>query len=202
MPILEFLFFTAALIFLFRWLQALFCLRWAQRLPRLRRPLANRPRVSVVLAARDEEARVEQTLRHILAQEHIDLEVIPVSDRGRDRTDCILKQLALEDSRVHPKLFWSGSEHLLGSLYYWSIHREHLRVLWCRVSDFQRNPSGNCLQTTSLAVESRRVHAICLRGRLLRRAELDDRNTAPARHSMAGYILPARDAASRECVLG
>ena len=79
--------------------RALFCLRWAQRLAPLRQPLANRPRVSVVLAARDEEARVE----HILTQEHIDLEAIPVSDRARDGTDRILKQLALEDSRVHPK---------------------------------------------------------------------------------------------------
>ena len=100
---LEFLFCTAGLIFSFGLLRALFCLRWAQRLAPLRQPLANRPRVSVVLAARDEEARVEQTLRHILAQEHIDLEVIPVSDRARDRTDCILKLLAVEDSRVHSK---------------------------------------------------------------------------------------------------
>jgi Glycosyltransferases involved in cell wall biogenesis len=40
----------------------------------------HQPRVSVVLAARDEEGRIEQTLRHILAQEHVDLEVIPVSE--------------------------------------------------------------------------------------------------------------------------
>jgi glycosyltransferase involved in cell wall biosynthesis len=103
MPILEFLFFVAAFLFLWRWFRALFCLRWAQRLPSQRQPLAKKPRVSVVLAARDEEARVKHTLRHILAQEQIDLEVIPVSDRARDRTDSILKQVALEDSRVHPQ---------------------------------------------------------------------------------------------------
>ena len=114
---LEFLFCSAALIFSFRWLWALFCLRWAQRLAPLRQPLANRPRVSVVLAARDEEARVEQTLRHILAQEHIDLEVIPVSDRARDGTDRILKQLALEDSRVHPKRVNVLPERWLGKCY-------------------------------------------------------------------------------------
>ena len=72
-------------------------------------PLTKRPRVSVVLAARDEEARVERTLRHILAQEHIDLEVIPVSDRARDRIDCILKQLAVEDPECIP----SGSMSFL-----------------------------------------------------------------------------------------
>ena len=114
---LEFLFCSAALIFSFRWLRALYCLRWAQRLAPLRQPLTNRPRVSVVLAARDEEARVEQTLRHILAQEQIDLEVIPVSDRARDRTDRILKQLALEDSRVHPKRVNVLPERWLGKCY-------------------------------------------------------------------------------------
>ena len=114
---LEFLFCSAALIFSFRWLGALFCLQWAQRLAPLRQPLANRPRVSVVLAARDEEARVEQTLRHILAQEHINLEVIPVSDRARDGTDRILKQLALEDSRVHPKRVNVLPERWLGKCY-------------------------------------------------------------------------------------
>jgi hypothetical protein len=335
-----------------------------------------------VLAARDEEARVEQTLRHILAQEHIDLQVIPVSDRGRDRTDCILGQLALEDSRVHPKRVnvlperWLGEcyachvgassatgdwilftdadcwlkpdviaraiaiaeredvDHVtltpgvapqtlaaegwhiafLISLADWfarvnqdkpnghlgigafnlirtSLYKEFggyealrlsvvddiklgrlvrraggrtrafiggddvechwgvtvpsmikimeknffaaldyritqgiffgvvLSIFWaaCIIGpftwsifgfcgagslSFQRNTGGNCLQTTSLAVARRRAHAIRLCGRLLRRAELDDRNAAPARHSMAGYILPARDAASRECVLG
>ena len=70
---------AAALIFLFRWVQGLYCLRWAQRLPLLRQPLAHRPRVSVVIAARDEEARVEQTLRHILVQEHIDAETEPIA---------------------------------------------------------------------------------------------------------------------------
>ena len=69
------------------------------------------------MRARDEEARVEQTLRHILAQEHIDLEVIPVSDRARDGTDRILKQLALEDSRVHPKRVNVLPERWLGKCY-------------------------------------------------------------------------------------
>ena len=114
---LRLLFSAAALIFLVRWLQALYCLRWAHRLPLLRQPLAHRPRVSVVLPARNEEARVEQALRHILAQEHVDVEVIPVSDRGTDRTDGILQQLALEDRRVHPKRVDLLPERWLGKCY-------------------------------------------------------------------------------------
>ena len=128
---LKLLFSAAALIFLFRWVQGLYCLRWAQRLPLLRQPLAHRPRVSVVIAARDEEARVEQTLRHILVQEHIDVEVIPVSDRGRDRTDCILEQLAFEDCRVHPKRVDVLPERWLGKCYACHVGAtNHLQTAW------------------------------------------------------------------------
>jgi hypothetical protein len=70
-----------------------------------------------------------------------------------------------------------------------------------QVFDFQRNPGGNCLQTTPLVVARRGVYTICLCGPLLRRAKLDDRNVAPARHSMAGYILSAGDSAIRERAL-
>jgi hypothetical protein len=76
---LDFLFIAGALTFSFASLRAWSGLRWAHRLPPLQDRPEHQPRVSVVLAARDEEGRIEQTLRHILAQEHVDLEVIPVS---------------------------------------------------------------------------------------------------------------------------
>jgi glycosyltransferase involved in cell wall biosynthesis len=53
-------------------------------------------RVSVVLAARDEEARIENTVRRLFAQRGIDLEVIVVDDRSKDRTSEILQRLAAE----------------------------------------------------------------------------------------------------------
>jgi len=43
-------------------------------------------RCSVVIAARDEEARIEGTLRHLLAQRGIKAEFIVVDDRSTDRT--------------------------------------------------------------------------------------------------------------------
>ncbi|MBM3839843.1 MAG: glycosyltransferase family 2 protein [Verrucomicrobia bacterium] len=55
---------------------------------------------SVVLAARNEEARIEQTIRHLLAQHGVELEVIAVDDRSTDRTNEILRRLADQDSRV------------------------------------------------------------------------------------------------------
>ncbi|MEK7674214.1 MAG: glycosyltransferase family 2 protein [Verrucomicrobiota bacterium] len=86
-------------------------LHWVQRLPSLESidrggahakrdaGLAG-PRVSVVLAARNEEARIETTIRRLLAQRDVELEVVAVDDRSSDRTAEILRRLAAEDGRV------------------------------------------------------------------------------------------------------
>jgi glycosyltransferase involved in cell wall biosynthesis len=58
---------------------------------------------SIVIAARDEEARIEQTIRHLLAQRGVELELIIVDDRSTDRTSDILRRLASEDRRIQVK---------------------------------------------------------------------------------------------------
>ncbi len=88
---------TAAL-FLGMTIAALLNLRWVRRLPSLEAlaselfasPLEKAMRCSVVIAARDEEARIEQTIRHLLAQRGVELEIIVVDDRSADRTGEIL----------------------------------------------------------------------------------------------------------------
>ena len=115
-------------LFLVWTISALWHLRWVRRLPALEtfRPLDagsgdptystvspnNVGRVpsrgdfvlcSVVIAARDEEARIEQTIRHLLAQRGVELEVIVADDRSADRTGEILQRLAKEDARLLAK---------------------------------------------------------------------------------------------------
>jgi glycosyltransferase involved in cell wall biosynthesis len=58
------------------------------------------PRVSIVIAARDEEARIETTVRRLLAQQDVELELIIVDDRSTDRTGEIVARIANSDSRV------------------------------------------------------------------------------------------------------
>src|SRR6266404_6022323 len=83
---------------------ALFHLRWARRLPAVGKlasaPDEGRVRCSVVFAARNEEGRAESTIRHLLAQSGVAVEIIAVDDRSSDGTGAILARLAAEDARV------------------------------------------------------------------------------------------------------
>jgi len=94
-------------------------MRWVRRLPRLDqldRALKNIG-CTIVVAAPDEEARIENTIRHLLAQKHIDFEVIVVDDRSQDRTPEILRRLASEDARLQVKRIDTLPEGWLGKCY-------------------------------------------------------------------------------------
>src|SRR5207237_7206748 len=51
-------------------------------------------RVSVIVPARNEEHDIEQTLRHLLALDYNNYEVVAVDDRSSDRTGDIIGRLA------------------------------------------------------------------------------------------------------------
>jgi hypothetical protein len=96
-------------------------LRWARRLPALRdlpNDLYEKPmRCSVIIAARNEEARIDQTIRLILAQSGVQVEVIVVDDRSTDRTCEILERLAAEDARVRVRRVETLPDGWLGKCY-------------------------------------------------------------------------------------
>jgi len=54
------------------------------------------PRVSVLVAAKDEEANIEACLRDLLEQDYPNFEVIAIDDRSRDATPAILEKLKKE----------------------------------------------------------------------------------------------------------
>jgi len=115
------LFGSLTVLFLAMSIAALVHLRWARRLPSLRdlaiAPDGKRVRCSVVLAARDEEERIERTIRLILAQSHVEVEVIVVDDRSTDRTSEILERLAAEDARLRTRRVETLPDGWLGKCY-------------------------------------------------------------------------------------
>src|SRR5829696_7948180 len=64
-------------------------------------PGAAAPRVSIVVAARDEARAVEAAVRSLLRQDYPDLEVVAVDDRSTDGTGELLDRLAAAEPRLH-----------------------------------------------------------------------------------------------------
>ena len=77
------------------------------------------PMVSVVVAAKDEQANIETCVRAILDQDYPNFELIVVDDRSVDDTGAIVERIAAGDSRV--KLMnitelpegWAGKNHAM-----------------------------------------------------------------------------------------
>lgn len=79
----------------------------------------NGPRVSVIVAARNEERGIEAALRSLLEQQYGNCEILVMDDRSTDRTGAILDRL----SKDHPNLRvdhiadlpegWLGKNHAL-----------------------------------------------------------------------------------------
>ena len=59
-----------------------------------------RPKVSVVIPGRNEEGDIENTIRGVLDQPGVDVEVIVINDHSTDRTGEIINRIAASDPRV------------------------------------------------------------------------------------------------------
>ncbi len=82
-------------------------------------PPSPAPKLSVMVACKDEEANIETCLRSLLMQEYPNLEIIACNDRSEDATGEIIDRLAAEDSRIsaiHVSELpdgWKGKNHAM-----------------------------------------------------------------------------------------
>lgn len=59
-------------------------------------PSSEAPRLTVLVAAKDEEVNIETCVRGLLAQDYPELEIVVIDDRSRDATPRILERLSAE----------------------------------------------------------------------------------------------------------
>src|SRR5262245_12107778 len=137
--LMNFPFAGVAVLFLMMTLGAWFHSRWARRLPALpdspTAPTQRPVRCSVVLAARNEEARLKSTIRHLLRQSGVEIEVIAVDDRSTDRTSEILGRLAAEDARVRVQRVDALPEGWLGKCHACYVGAGAARGDWILFTD-------------------------------------------------------------------
>lgn len=94
-------------------LATLMCVGWAlvlarvwrtinamRRLPSTASAEGPHPRVTAVLAARNEAHTIEAGVRSLLAQDGVDIQVIAVDDNSEDDTQAILERIAAADQRL------------------------------------------------------------------------------------------------------
>ena len=66
----------------------------------LDRPLEHAPRLTVLVAAKDEQDNIESCLRSMLDQDYPDFQLIAVNDRSDDRTGQIVDAIAAENPKL------------------------------------------------------------------------------------------------------
>ncbi len=126
MTVLTSLYLLITALFAWMTISAIYQLRWVQRLPvhLCDQVVASHDygiqtpdHCSVVIAARDEESRIESTVMRLLAQKGVILEIIIVNDRSIDRTGVILSRLSQQFPEVRSLLVeelpsgWLGKCH-------------------------------------------------------------------------------------------
>lgn len=99
----------------------------AVRLPRLRDAVtasdAECPSISILFAARDEEEKLPDAVKTLLALDYPNLEIVAVDDRSTDSTPEILKACTAKDSRLKVVRIdelpagWLGKPHALQKAY-------------------------------------------------------------------------------------
>jgi glycosyltransferase involved in cell wall biosynthesis len=111
------------------------------------------PRISVLVAAKDEEQNIEACLRSWLTQDYPDFEVICIDDRSSDGTAVIIDAIAADDARVR-------ALHVTELMPGWFGKNNAMRVGVERASgDWLCFSDADCLQTSPRSLTVAMRHA-------------------------------------------
>jgi glycosyltransferase involved in cell wall biosynthesis len=135
---------------------------------------ARLPRLSAIVAVRDEEAAVRDALKSLLAQDYPDLELIVVNDRSTDGTGRVLSELAAEHADARLRVLtvdvlppgWLGKPHAL-----W-LGAHQATGEWLLFTDADVVFAPACLRLAVAYARDARLHHLTLGPRLRARSFL------------------------------
>lgn len=120
------------------------------------------PKVTAVIAARDEADHIENTIRGLLAQCHVDLSVVVVNDGSRDATPTILDRMAEAEDRVQVIHIDTLPEGWIGKCY--AVHRgaAEARGRWIMLTDADVRMTSDVIARAVAVAEGERAHHLCI----------------------------------------
>src|SRR6185503_9698987 len=80
-------------------------------------------------------ARIEETMRSLLGQKGVDLEILAVDDRSTDGTWQILQKMAARDSRIKPIRVIELPDRWLGKCHACHLGASNARGEWILFTD-------------------------------------------------------------------
>jgi len=120
------------------------------------------PSVSIIVAARNEAARIEQGVRGLMAQQGIDLEITVVDDRSTDATPQILARLAAEFPALRVVRVDSLPAGWLGKCHAMSLGAKNARGGWLLFTDADIHMSPDLVARALAKAADERADHLCL----------------------------------------
>jgi len=133
--ILQIIFWITAAFWLLAAAEMLRSILTLRHLPPLQSLPEPPPTLSVLIAVRDESARIEKTVRQILAQQAVALQLIVVNDRSRDATPQILGRLADEFQQLKTITIDHLPENWLGKCHAMHVGAHYASGEWLLFTD-------------------------------------------------------------------
>ena len=120
------------------------------------------PTVSVIVPARDEMERIERTVRHLLAQTGVAIQLIVVDDRSADGTSEILARLAATDDRLTVVRVDEVPDRWLGKCHACQVGANHATGEWLLFTDADAWCSPRVIGRAITRATADRADHLCL----------------------------------------
>jgi len=120
------------------------------------------PGVTVVIAARNERERIEESVRRLLAQRGVDLELVVVDDRSDDGTREILERLSADDPRLRVIRVDTLPDGWLGKQHACHVGSQGARGEWILFTDADTWMNPDLIANAVRAAVSEQAELVCL----------------------------------------